>query len=76
MEVSLSATTSRKISGQAYFEVGVAHCLLLRAARRMERIEARSRRKSASLPFSLVSSLLSKEDWWTWADYPLQADQR
>lgn len=50
MEVSLEATTSRKISGQAYLEDGVEQGGDLRAERRMERMEARSRRKIASRP--------------------------
>lgn len=52
MAVSLDATTSRKISGQVYLDVGVgvAQGGDLRAVRRRERRAARSRRKMASRP--------------------------
>lgn len=58
MEVSLSATRSRKGSGQRYFEDwwgdwegGRVQGRDFRARRRRERVEARSRRKTASRPW-------------------------
>lgn len=62
MDVSLVATTSRKISGQAYFVRGVGceveHGGDLRAVRRRRRRAARSRRKIASLPVRIGLVLL------------------
>ena len=53
--MSLSATTLRKISGQRYLVLGFWEGTLvqgrdLRARRRSLRMEARSRRKTASRP--------------------------